>query len=64
MIRTRSRMVNEIESRNLGEIAADLVLDRDGRGHQLEVVGPYAPNHVGERHLELQSEVDLADGRG
>ena len=34
---------------DLGEVAADLVLDRDGRGHQLEVVRADAPDHVLER---------------
>ena len=46
---------------DLGEVAADLVLDRDGGRHQLEVVGPHAADHVLERLLERQAEVDLAD---
>ena len=46
---------------DLGEVAADLVLDGDGRGHQLEVVRADAPDHVLERLLERQAEVDLAD---
>ena len=46
---------------DLGEVAADLVLDGDGRGHQLEVVRPHAADHVLERLLERQAEVDLAD---
>ena len=46
---------------DLGQVAADLVLDGDGRGHQLEVVGADAPDHVGERLLEGQAQVDLAD---
>ena len=46
---------------DLGEVAADLVLDRDGRGHQLEVVRPDAADHVLERLVERQAQVDLAD---
>ena len=46
---------------DLGEVAADLVLDGDGRGHQLEVVGADAADHVLERLVERQAEVDLAD---
>ena len=46
---------------DLGEVAADLVLDRDGGRHQLEVVRPHAADHVLERLLERQAEVDLAD---
>ena len=46
---------------DLGEVAADLVLDADGGGHQLEVVGPDAADHVLERLVERQAEVDLAD---
>src|SRR5690242_5899570 len=46
---------------DLGEVAADGVLDVDGGGHQLEVVGPNAADHVLHRLLERQAEVDLAD---
>ena len=46
---------------DLGEVATDRVLDRDGRGHQLQVVRADAPDHVLERLLERQAEVDLAD---
>ena len=46
---------------DLGEVAADLVLDADGGGHQLEVVGPHAADHVLERLVERKAEVDLAD---
>ena len=46
---------------DLGEVAADLVLDRDGGGHQLEVVRAHAADHVLERLVERQAEVDLAD---
>ena len=49
---------------DLGEVAADLVLDRDGRGHQLEVVGADAADHVLQRLVERQAEVDLADDAG
>ena len=49
---------------DLGEVATDLVLDGDRGGHQLEVVGPDAPDHVLERLLERQAEVDLADDTG
>ena len=46
---------------DLGEVAADLVLDRDGGRHQLEVVRADAADHVLERLVERQAEVDLAD---
>ena len=46
---------------DLGEVATDLVLDRDGRGHQLEVLRLHALDHVLEREVERQAEVDLAD---
>ena len=46
---------------DLGEVAADLVLDGDGRGHQLEVVRPNAADHVLECLLERQAQVHLAD---
>ena len=40
---------------DLGEVAADLVLDRDGGGHQLEVIGAHAADHVLERLVERQA---------
>ncbi len=46
---------------DLGEVAADLVLDRDRGRHELEVVRPYAADHVLEGLLERQAEVHLAD---
>src|SRR6185295_11663785 len=46
---------------DLGEVATDLVLDRDCRRHELEVIGPDSPDQVLERLLERQAEVDLAD---
>ena len=46
---------------DLGEVAADGVLDGDGGRHQLEVVGLDAPDHVLERDVEREAEVDLAD---
>ena len=46
---------------DLGEVAADGVLDVDGGRHQLQVVGPDAADHVLHRLLERQAEVDLAD---
>ena len=46
---------------DLGEVAADLVVDRDGRGHQLEVVRLDATRQVGQRVVQWQTEVDLAD---
>ena len=46
---------------DLGEVAADLVLDVDRGRHQLEVLGPDAPHHVVEGLLEGEAEVDLAD---
>src|SRR4051812_21459175 len=46
---------------DLGEVAADLVLDRDRCGHQLEVLGLDASDHVLDRGVERQAEVDLAD---
>ena len=46
---------------DLGEVAADRVLDVDRGGHQLEVLGPDAADHVLHRLLERQAEVDLAD---
>src|ERR1700704_4233989 len=46
---------------DLGEVATDGVLDGDGGGHQLEVVRAHTPDHVLERRLERQAEVDLAD---
>ena len=46
---------------DLGEVAADLVLDRDGGRHELEVVRPHAADHVLERLVERQAEVHLAD---
>ena len=46
---------------DLGQVAAHLVLDGDGRGHQLQVLGADAADHVGQGLLEGQAEVDLAD---
>ena len=46
---------------DLGEVAADLVLDGDGGRHQLEVVGPDPPDHVLEGGVERQAQVHLAD---
>ena len=46
---------------DLGEVAAHLVLDADGRRHQLEVLGADSPDHVVQGLLEGQSEVHLAD---
>ena len=46
---------------DLGEVAADLVLDADGGRHQLEVVRADAADHVLERLVEREAEVDLAD---
>ena len=46
---------------DLGEVAADLVLDGDGGRHQLEVVRADATDHVLEGLVERQAEVDLAD---
>jgi len=37
------------------------VLDGDRRGHQLEVVRPDPANHVLERLVKGQSQIDLAD---
>src|SRR6188768_2305977 len=45
---------------DLCEVAAHLVLDVDGRGHQVEVIGADAPREVGECLVEGQAEVDLA----
>src|SRR3990172_4826408 len=49
---------------DLGRVAADLVLDVDGGGHQLEVVGADAPDHVLHGLVEGQAQVDLADDPG
>src|SRR3954452_8949694 len=46
---------------DLGEVAADLVLDGDRGRHQLEVVGADAADHVLEGLVERQAEVDLPD---
>ena len=46
---------------DLGEVAADLVLDADGGGHQFEVVRADAADHVLEGLVEREAEVDLAD---
>ena len=46
---------------DLGEVAADLVLDGDGGDHQIEVVRLHAPADVGQRVVERQAQVDLAD---
>src|SRR6478752_230326 len=46
---------------DLGEVAADLVLDGDGRRHQLEVIRADPADHVLERLVERQAEVDLTD---
>src|SRR6478672_618269 len=56
-------LANRVRDRveDLGEVAADGVLDRDRGGHQLEVVRANAADHVLERLLERQAEVDLAD---
>ncbi len=46
---------------NLCQVAADLVLDGDRRGHQLEVVRAYASDHVVQGNVEGEAQVDLAD---
>ena len=46
---------------DLGEVAADLVLDGDRRRHQLQVLGAHAPDHVCQRLLEGKTQVDFAD---
>jgi hypothetical protein len=48
-------MVNAIE------VPADLVLDGDGGGHQLEVVRSNATDHVLQRHVEGEAQVDLSN---
>src|SRR3990172_1180788 len=49
---------------DLGKVAADLVLDVDRGGHQLEVVRADAPDHVLHGLVEGQAQVDLADDPG
>jgi hypothetical protein len=46
---------------DLGEVAADRVLNADRGCHQLEVLRPNAADHVLHGGLERQAEVDLAD---
>ena len=46
---------------DLREVATDLVLDGDGGDHQLEVLGLNSPDQVGERVIERQAKVDLAN---
>ena len=46
---------------DLGQVAADGVLDGDGGGHQLQVVGLHAADHVLKGDIERETEVDLAD---
>ena len=49
---------------DLGEVAAHLVLDRDGRDHQLQVLRADPADEVLQGLLERQAEVDLADHPG
>src|SRR5439155_1388714 len=46
---------------DLGEVAADLLLDSDRGHHEVEVIALDSSDHVGERLLHAETEVDLAD---
>src|SRR5450759_84009 len=46
---------------NLGQVASDLVLDRDRGGHQFQVIGADTPDHVLEGGLKCDNEVDLTN---